>query len=99
MQHGGGAMAPQDGFDAAAVADVALFERPPFHRPAVTGRQVVVDDRQEARPGERLADMAADIAGAAGDQDGRFAGFFGCAQAVLPRLEYWKPAACISAGR
>ena len=51
------------------VADVAALQRPPLHRPVVAFLQRVVADRPVASLGQRLADVAADIAGAAGDQD------------------------------
>jgi hypothetical protein len=55
--------------EALAVADIALDQRPPFDEFAVTRREIVVDDRLEAGPGERLAAVATDIAGAAGHED------------------------------
>ena len=51
------------------VSDIALLQRPPFHRPAVAAREVVIGNRFEAPRGERFAGMAADIARAAGDEN------------------------------
>jgi hypothetical protein len=53
-----------------AVADVTALQRPPPHRPSMAFLEGVVADRGETRLGERLADMAADIACTAGDQHG-----------------------------
>ncbi len=51
-----------------AVADVALFERPEPDHLAMAEAQIVVGDRLVARLGQGLAGVAADVAGAAGDQ-------------------------------
>ena len=56
--------------EARLVADVAALQRPPLHRPVVALLQRVVADRLVAGFGQRLADVAADIASAAGDEDG-----------------------------
>src|SRR5258707_11449494 len=55
--------------EAPGIADVAALERTPAHRPLVALPQGVETPRREARLGQRLADMAADIARAAGHQD------------------------------
>ncbi len=51
------------------VADVALLERRPLHGPLVAFLERVVTDGFVASLGQRLADVAADIAGAAGNRD------------------------------
>ena len=51
------------------VVKVSSDQRSPTHRPLVTARQVVIDDRLISRRGERLAGVAADIAGTARDKD------------------------------
>ena len=63
-------VAGKDLVEARGIADVAALERAPAHRPLVSLLQRVVADRRQARIGQRLADVTADIAGAAGDQDG-----------------------------
>jgi len=55
---------------AAAIENVTLYERAPAHELGMALRKVVECDRQETRGGERLAGMAADEAGAAGDENG-----------------------------
>jgi len=52
-----------------AVGDISRDQRTPFHRPAVAGAEIVEHDRRVAGSGQRLAGMAADITGAAGDQN------------------------------
>src|SRR5262249_21110058 len=59
-----------------AVGQVPHHELAPFDRLGIAARQVVIDDRCEAGPAQGLAGVAADVAGAAGDQNG---GRFGCA--------------------
>ena len=51
------------------VAQVAAFERSPFHRPFVAALEVVERHREIAGAGERLAGVAADKSGAAGDEN------------------------------
>ncbi len=55
---------------AGRVQDVALDQLAPAHHVAPAAVQVVVDHHAPALRGERLAAVAADIAGAAGDEDG-----------------------------
>jgi hypothetical protein len=71
MQHGCRLVADHHVGDEILVADVAHLQRPPFHRFPMTGRKIVECDGRQAGSMERLAHMAADIAGAAGDQNGR----------------------------
>ena len=52
-----------------AVVQIALHQRTPFHRAAVAARQAVIDDRPIAGGGKRLAGVAADITGTAGNED------------------------------
>ena len=54
---------------AVLVAEVAALEWPPLHRPVVSLREVVEDDRGVAALREKLRGMAADVAGSAGDED------------------------------
>ena len=63
------------------VQDVSLDELAELHGGAVPRRQVVVDDDAIAGAAERFRRMAADVAGASGDQDGA-ASF---AEASLPK--------------
>ena len=53
--------------DAAGFKDVAMLERAVFHRPAVSGTQIVQHDRFMPRSLQRLARMRADEARTAGD--------------------------------
>ena len=69
VHHCRGAVPLQHCVDARDVGNIALLQRPPFHRPAIAAREVVVDDRLKALRGKRLANMATDVAGAAGDED------------------------------
>jgi hypothetical protein len=68
VHDGGGAALAQRGAHGGHVPDIAFDERRAERRVAVSGRQVVVDD--DAVPGlaEGLRRMAADVAGAAGDE-------------------------------
>jgi hypothetical protein len=70
VQDGGHPVALHHAGNQVLVAHVADLQRPPFDRLAVAGRQIVERDRHEVRPVQRLADVAADIAGAAGHQHG-----------------------------
>src|SRR5690349_2132777 len=69
MYDGARTVLGEDLVEPCAVADVATLQRTPAHRPLVAFLQRVVADRGEALLGERLADVAADIAGAAGDEN------------------------------
>ena len=69
MDHRGRAMAAEHVVETHCIADVAALERSPTHGPVVAFLQRIEADRLVARFGQRLADVAADIAGAAGDQD------------------------------
>ena len=54
--------------DEAAIAHVTALERAPADGPVVFLFQRVQADRLRTRLGQRLADMAADVTGAAGDE-------------------------------
>ena len=54
----------------AGVGDVALDQFPVLDGLAMPGDKIVEDDHPVAGPGERLGGVAADIAGAARDEDG-----------------------------
>jgi hypothetical protein len=49
------------------VSDVSPHQRSPANRPLVPRAEVINHDWEVARAGERLAGMASDISGAAGD--------------------------------
>jgi hypothetical protein len=51
------------------VAQVAAFERSPFHRPCVAALEIVERRRKVAGAGERLAGVAAHETGATGDEN------------------------------
>ena len=51
------------------IRNIAFLERPPFDRPNVTARKVVVRDRYVALCGQRFASVAADIARAASHEN------------------------------
>jgi hypothetical protein len=51
------------------LADITLNQWSPSHRPAMTGDQIVENDRQEAALRQELAGMAPDVPGSAGDQN------------------------------
>ena len=70
MDHGARTMAAEHVGETRRVADIAALERPPAHGPLMAFLQCVEADGLMARLGQRLADVAADIARAAGDQDG-----------------------------
>ena len=55
------------------IAQVSAHEGSPLDRPFVAALETVEGHRKVARAGERLAGVAADIAGAAGDEDRRHA--------------------------
>jgi hypothetical protein len=65
------------------IADVAHDEWRTERRLAVPRRQIVEDDDPAAGSGDKLGGVAADVAGAAGDQNG--------AQRYLPMEKYVKP--------
>jgi len=65
------------------VVDVALDQRRAQRRPAMAGGQVVVDDDVAACAAEEFRRVAADVAGAAGDENG--------SQVYLPIEKYVKP--------
>src|SRR5712691_5686915 len=69
MHHRGYAVRGQRRSEPGAVVEIALDKRAPTHGFAVAARQVVVYDRAITRGGQGLAGMAADIAGAASDED------------------------------
>ena len=60
--------------DEIRVAHVADLQRPPLNRLPMAGREVVQRDWGKAGSMQGLAHVAADIAGAAGHQDGRLLG-------------------------
>ena len=70
VHHGEDVVAPQRVANGRDVGDVSLDERPVLDGAAMAGDQVVVDENGVPRPAERLGRMAADVAGAAGDEDG-----------------------------
>ena len=55
-------------FDESAIADVAALQRSPADGPVVAFFQRVQADRLCPGLGQRLADMTADVTGAAGDE-------------------------------
>ena len=61
---------PQRVADRRAIGDVTRDERSVLHRLAMTGDEVVEDDDGVAGAVQRLRRMAADVAGAAGHEDG-----------------------------
>jgi hypothetical protein len=52
------------------VPDVANLQRTPLDRLLVAGRQVIERNRHDSRPVQGFADVAADITGATGHQNG-----------------------------
>jgi hypothetical protein len=72
------------------VADGARTDRQPFDRLAMPLREVVIDDDVVPRAEERPDGETANVAGAAGDEDGT--------QRVLPMEKYVKPCAFIADG-
>src|SRR5260370_24283765 len=61
----------EDFLEPRGITNVSVFEWAPSNRPLVTLLKRIVTDRREPRFGKRLADVAADKARAAGDQDNR----------------------------
>ena len=57
------------GRDPVMIGDVADDERPPLHEVAVTGGEIVIDDRNKAGLGNGLGAMGSDISRAARDED------------------------------
>jgi hypothetical protein len=51
------------------IADVALNERPPLHRPLVTGTEIVDGDWLESGLRDTLRAVAANVPGTAREQD------------------------------
>ena len=70
VHHREDVMAPDGVGDGPRIRDVALDQLAPLHRAAMPGRQVVEYDDAIARARQRLRRVAADVAGAAGDEDG-----------------------------
>ena len=70
MHHGGRAGLADRAAHGIHVADVAFDQRRAERRVAVPRREVVVDDDAVAGAPQRLGGVAADVAGAAGDEDG-----------------------------
>ena len=58
-----------DGIGPVMIGDVADDERPPLHEVAVTGGEIVIDDRNKAGLGNGLGAMGSDISRAARDED------------------------------
>ena len=69
MDHQCGAVAAQGVGQQRGVADVALDQFAPAHGAAMPAREIVVDHRGKAVALEGLGGVAADEAGAAGDED------------------------------
>ena len=69
MHHGFASPLAEAGEGRGLVADIGDDQRSPSNRPSVTTGKIVEGNRQVAGFMQREADMAADIAGAAGDQD------------------------------
>ena len=59
-------VAKKNVFDESAISDVAALKRSPADRPVMAFFQRVQADRLGTGLGQRLADVAADVAGAAG---------------------------------
>jgi hypothetical protein len=55
-----------------SIRNRTLDEGPETHRPPVPGYEIVQRHWQKTRLSQHLRCMASDIAGAAGDKDGRF---------------------------
>src|SRR5439155_4629910 len=70
VHHREDAVMPQRVADRRAIGDVTRDERSVLHRFAMTGDEVVEDDDRVAGAVQRLRRMAADVAGAAGHEDG-----------------------------
>jgi hypothetical protein len=70
MDDGAGAVLREGGLEGFGIEHVGFDERAPTHELGVASREVIEGDRQEASRRERLAGVAADEAGAAGDENG-----------------------------
>ncbi|MNS58052.1 hypothetical protein D3C72_909580 [compost metagenome] len=70
LHDGGHVVLDQGAAHQRGVRHIALDQRPPAHELGMAGRQIVQRHRPIARLRQGLADVAADIAGAARDQDG-----------------------------
>ena len=69
MHHRGGAGLPQRAAHGGDISDVPFDQPAAEHGAAMTRREVVVDDDVVAGLAQRLRGVAADVAGAAGDED------------------------------
>ena len=56
------------------IEEVAFDQRTPPNEFAVAGGKIVIHHREEPGGGQRLAGMAADVSGTAGDEDYRLRG-------------------------
>ena len=88
MHHREHALAPQHLDQRRGVENVSLGEVAEPHRAPVSGDEVVVDDDAKAGPVKRLRRVAADVAGAARDEDG--AATFADASAPKRASVQWK---------
>ena len=70
MHDRGRPVAVQCGAQERTIGEISDHQLAPFHRFGVATRKVVIGDRCKARFAQGLAGMAADISGAAGDQNG-----------------------------
>jgi hypothetical protein len=59
----------EDLVEPGAITDIAAFQRTPAHGPSMALLERVVADRREPGIGECLADVAADVTRAAGDEN------------------------------
>jgi len=71
MHHSEGLIAIENCAQARSICDVALFKRPPLHRPAIAAGEIVIGDGLKASRRQRFTRMAANIAGAPGDKNAR----------------------------
>jgi hypothetical protein len=69
MNDGGRTMSRERRSQRGGIKDIALHQRTPAHEFGVSAREVIEGDRHEPLRGERLAGMAADEPGPAGDKD------------------------------
>src|SRR5688500_6068905 len=53
-----------------SIGKIAFYERPPLYGPAMAVNEIVVGHRKVARLRQRLARVAADVTGAASDENG-----------------------------
>src|ERR1051325_7155337 len=82
MHYRGDEVRPQRLGEQPRVLQVSGDERSPAHRGAMAATQIVVDDRLVSGRGQRLAGMAADIAGAPGDKNSSAGGSLGQSPAL-----------------